>query len=516
MAALVIAALLPSALARADAPPAPQSVAAVVEAYRAAREPAILDEYFALLRLPNDSSSPEDIRRNADHIAGMLARRDITARILDTGEGAPAVYGERLTPGAERTVVFYVHYDGQPVAAENWNTPPFEPVVKTGFEARGGQAIARADLAFPLDPELRIFARSASDDKAPLIALMTAIDALDDAGIAPSVNMKFFFEGEEERGSPHLPRMLAEYGHLLTGDLLLFLDGPVHQSGRKTLTFGVRGVYGVDLTVYGPDRPLHSGHYGNFAPNPVDMLSDLLAGMRDGDGRVLIDGFYDAVTPPTEAEKAAIADLPEMAPALMEELALGRREHDGLPYEETILWPALNFKGIRAGAVGADARNIINPQARASVGVRLVPEQTPADMIAVFEAHLRAQGYHIVHDTPDAATRRAHALLARLDWGDDGYGPVRTPVDSPASQAVTGIMRALYGDELLLIPSMGGSLPIRHFTDALDMPVIILPIANADNNQHAENENIRIGNLWDGMEIYGALIATLGRALEGN
>lgn len=488
----------------------PRELAHGVSKYRQANEKAVLEEFFALLRLPNYSNNREDISRNAEHIVRMLERRGINARVLDTGVGAPAVYGELLTPGAETTVVFYVHYDGQPVVAENWNTPPYEPVVKTDYEARGGRVIAFDDLDFPLDPELRVFARSTSDDKAPIIGILTALDALRALAIAPSINMKFFFEGEEERGSPHISQMLAEYGHLLEADVLLFCDGPVHQSGSKKLSFGVRGPVGFDVTVYGPDRPLHSGHYGNFAPNPIVMLAQLITSMRAEDSIVLIEDFYDSVVPPSEAELAAIAHLPEIDASLREELSIGRQESPNMRYQEAILWPALNLKGIRAGEVGADSRNAIVTHATASFGYRMVPNQTPDLLKRLTEAHLRSQGYHVVYAEPDAQTRRSHPKVARISWTDYGYGAVRTPLDHPASQAVIGLLEQIVGEKPVLIPSSGGSLPIWYFKEALQIPLIMLPIANYDNNQHAENENIRIGNLWDGIEIYAVIIAEFG------
>jgi len=488
----------------------PEEEAAQVAAeYRAAHEREILTEFFDLLRFPNYAGNPEDIRQNAEHLTEMLGRRGIKARILDTGVGSPAVYGERITEGAETTVLFYIHYDGQPVVPENWNTDPYDPVIKTGYEARGGRVIPFADLDFPLDPDLRVFARSASDDKAPVIAFLTALDALDAAGIAPAVNIKLFLEGEEEGGSPHLSKTLDQYGDLLSADLMLFLDGPVHQSGRKKLSFGVRGITGYDLTVYGPDRPLHSGHYGNFAPNPIAMLAHLIASMRDENGRVPIEGFYDNVVPPTETEKAAIVAMPDIGDQLMEELAIGRQESPGMRYQEAILWPALNAKGIRAGEVGSAARNAIVPSATAAIGYRLVPAQDPARLKRLTVAHLEAQGYHVVEDEPDAATRRAHPKVARIRWNDFAYASVRTPMDAPSSQAVINVMRDL-GHDPVLIPSSGGSLPIWYFTQALETPVIMLPIANYDNNQHAENENIRLGNLWDGIEIYAGLLVGVG------
>jgi len=510
-AAIVAGPVLPLQASAEAADIVTRELADGVSTYRRANEKAILEEFFALLRLPNYSLNRADIVRNAEHIVDMLERRGVEARILDAGVGAPAVYGELLTPGAETTVIFYVHYDGQPVVPENWTTPPYEPIVKTDYESRGGKVIDFDDLDFPLNPELRIFARSTSDDKAPIIGILTALDALRAQEIEPSINMKFFFEGEEERGSPHLSRMLDAFGHLLEADILFFCDGPVHQSGKKKLSFGVRGPVGFDVTVYGPDRPLHSGHYGNFAPNPIVMLARLIASMRDEDSQVLIDNFYEAVIPPSEVELAAIAELPDIDASLRNELSIGRQESANLSYQESILWPALNLKGIRAGEVGVDSRNAIVTQATASFGYRMVPNQTPELLKRLTEAHLRKQGYHVVNEEPNAETRRSYPKVARISWTDYGYSAVRTPIEHPASQAVIKLLEEVANEKPVLIPSSGGSLPISYFEEALDIPLIMLPIANYDNNQHAENENIRIANLWDGIEIYAAIIAQLGQ-----
>lgn len=489
----------------------PQEVAAAVSEYREANEKQILEEFFDLLRIPNYSENRDDIMENARHIVGMLEKRGVDARVLEASQGAPAVYGELTVPGATTTVLFYSHYDGQPVVPENWSSPPFEPVLRTGYLARGGKDIDWDKVSFPIDPEIRIFARSTSDDKAPVIGILAALDALKAAGIKPSVNIKFFFEGEEERGSPFLGVMMAEYGHLLESDVLLFCDGPVHQTGKKKLSFGVRGPVGFDVTVYGPARPLHSGHYGNYAPNPIVMLAHLITSMRDENSRILIDGIYDSVVPPSAAELAAIAELPRIDDQLWHELAIGRQESEGVRYQESILWPALNLKGIRSGEVGSASRNAIVTTATAAFGYRMVPNHTPELLKKLTEDHIRAQGYHIVTDDPDEATRRKHARVAKVTWTNYGYGAVRTPVDHPASEAVIGVMKDLGYDDLILIPSSGGSLPIWYFKEALDVPLIMLPIANYDNNQHAENENIRIHNLWEGIEIYGAMIATYGQ-----
>lgn len=490
-----------------------RDVASTVSEYRRQNERDILLEYFDLLRLPNHAADLPDIRRNADFIVGMLEKRGIRGRVLTTGAGTPAVYGEVDTPGADTTILFYAHYDGQPVVPENWDSDPFEPVLRTNYLDRGGKEIDFESASFPIDPDVRVFARSTSDDKAPIIGLLTAYDALRASDIPLSVNLKFFFEGEEESGSPHLEQMLAEHGSLLDADVLIFCDGPVHQSGRKKVSFGVRGPVGFEVTVYGPDRPLHSGHYGNFAPNPIVMLAHLITSMRDEQSRILIDKVYDAVISPTEAELSVAASLSASDEAIRHELAMGRQESPDMNYHESILWPALNVKGIRAGEVGDKTRNAIVTHATASFGYRMVPDQTPDALKELTEDHIRKQGYFIVRDEPEAEIRRAHPKVAKVTWTDYGYGPVRTPIDSPSAEVQIGILRDLGYDDLVLIPSSGGSLPIWYFKERLDIPILMLPIANYDNNQHAENENIRIGNLWEGIEIYGAMMAEFGRRM---
>src|SRR6185295_6252630 len=282
-----------------------------VRAWRGAHEKEIVRELSDLLALPNVATKVADIERNADHLTGMLGRRGFAVQRLSAGEGTPpALYGELKVPGAKRTVVFYAHYDGQPVDQKGWVSDPFKPVLRSGPL---GESVKEVDLAAvegPLDPEWRIYARSASDDKAPIVALLAALDALRASGRQPSANIKLFLEGEEEQGSPHLTEILKRYAPLLAADAWILCDGPVHPTRRMQIYYGARGVSGVDITVYGPVRPLHSGHYGNWAPNPAVTLVHLLASLRDEEGRILIPGFYDDVRPLNEAEKRAVAAMP--------------------------------------------------------------------------------------------------------------------------------------------------------------------------------------------------------------
>ena len=495
-----------------DGAPDPDTLRALVREYRQQHEAEIVRELAGLLAIPNVASDVESIRRNAEQIAGMMRRRGIEARLLETEGGPPVVYGELISPGAAHTVTVYAHYDGQPAVAADWDGEPWEPLLRDAPLEQGGEVIPWSSLGERVDGEWRLYARSAGDDKAPIVAWLVAVDALREAGIALSVNVKFFFEGEEEAGSPHLPAFLREHRDLLRGDALLLCDGPVHQSRRMQLFFGARGIVGLEVTTYGPARALHSGHYGNWAPNPIALLVDLLASMRDIDGRILIDGFYDDVRPPSESERRALAAVPDPDEELRRELALAWSEAGGARLAERIMMPALNLRGVESGGVGAQAKNAIPTEAVASIGFRLVPDQTPARVRRLVEEHIRGRGYHIVYDEPDLETRLAHPRIIRLRWGQ-GYPPARTPLDLPVSRALINVIESALGEPPIVMPTLGGSVPMYLFNDVLETPTIGLPIANHDNNQHAANENLRIRNLWDAIDIFAAVLAGLGHNL---
>jgi len=318
-----------------------------------------------------------------------------------------------------------------------------------------------------------------------------------------------FLEGEEEAGSPHLRAMLERHRDRLKADAWLFCDGPLHASRRPQLVFGVRGVVGLELTVYGPARSLHSGHYGNWAPNPIARMNELLTSLRDAEGRILIQDFEQDVRPPSAEERAALAAIPDPDSALRAELQLAGTEAGGARLAERIMLPAVNFRGVRAGGVGESATNAIPTEARASIDFRLVPDQTPAAVKRCVESHLRSRGWHLVVAPPDSATRRSHERIVRLEWGD-GYPAYRVPLESPFARAVVATMEESRGQLVLRTPTLGGSLPIHVFQEVLGVPVLVLPIANHDNNQHAANENLRLQNLWDGIEVMAGVLTRLG------
>lgn len=481
------------------------SPAAAARAYRQTREHEIINEFVSLLSIPNVASDAPNIRRNADLISRMMEKRGVKTRLLEVPDAPPVVYGEITTPGATRTLTFYVHYDGQPVEPAKWaGGDPFKPTMRSASLEAGGR-----DIPFPakdqkFDPEWRLYARSTGDDKAPIIALCAALDALRENKIALTSNIKFFFEGEEEAGSPHLEKIVEKYRDLLETDAWLICDGPVDQTRAQQVFFGARGVTGLEVTVYGPRRELHSGHYGNWVPNPAMMLAKLLSSMKDDDGRVLVRGYYDGVEPLSETERRAFAEAPDNDALLKRELGVAWTEGAGKRLVELINQPSLNIRGFSSSSVGATARNVIPSTATASIDLRLVKGLDHRRAVELVVEHIRAQGYHVVEGEPDDATRLKHPKVARV-VRRGGYNASRTSMDLPISRQIIAAVESAHG-RVIKMPTLGGSVPLYVFTDNLKTPCIGVPIANHDNNQHSANENIRLQNLWDGIETMAALL----------
>ena len=507
---ITVGAILALPLVASPQGPDAASVRADVRRYRNAHDVEIVRELVDLLAIPNVASDSVNIRANARMLVAMLERRGVRARLLESPGSPPAVYGELNTPRATRTVVFYAHYDGQPVTPEEWTTPPWRPVLRDRALADGGREIPLPTAPGTVHGESRIYARSASDDKSPIVAMLRAIDALRAARVPLSVNLKFFLEGEEEAGSPHLRDLLSRHADLLRADVWLFGDGPVHQSRRQQVVFGVRGVVGAELTIYGPRRTLHSGHYGNWAPNPAAMIATLVASMRAPDGRITIARFYDDVVPIAAPEREAVRSAPAVDEALRRELLLGSTEGGDATVGERVMLPALNVRGLRAGAVGATATNAVPADARASLDFRLVANQRVDRVRELVEAHARAQGYYVVHEEPTPDQRLQHPRVLRIDWDPGGYPATRTSMTLPVSRAVTRAVEEAVGGPVISVPTLGGSLPTYLFAELLRAPLIVLPIVNHDNSQHAADENLRLQNLFDGMELYAGVLARLG------
>jgi acetylornithine deacetylase/succinyl-diaminopimelate desuccinylase-like protein len=350
--------------------------------------------------------------------------------------------------------------------------------------------------------DARLYARSASDDKAGVMAILAAVDALRAEGRRPGFNLKIIFEGEEEVASPNLAALLRRHRDLLRSDGWIIFDGPAHPSGPPQVSLGVRGLATGEITIYGPARPLHSGHYGNWAPNPAMMLAQLLASMKDAEGRVTIAAFYDDMAQLSAAEQAAIAAAPHQDRALMAELGLARHEGGNETLTALIHQPSLGITGLRSADTGEAARNIIPASATASFDLRLVMGNDPRRQFDRVVAHVRSQGFEVLDREPTMEERRQYPRIARMTY-DGGYPAERTALDHPLAVSVR---RALDGNPPVVLPSLGGSLPLYVLRQELGAQSVTVSLWNHDNNQHAEDENIRLGHLWDGIAAVAAIL----------
>lgn len=470
----------------------------------------IIKEFSELLSLPNVAAYPAGQKKSAAFIMAMMNKRGIQkVQLLNASTPGvpPAVYGEVMVPGAKQTLIFYAHYDGQPVNPAQWakGLDPFFPKLFSAAIDKAG-----TNLSFPADNnynnEWRIYARGASDDKAGVDAILNAYDAIKKNGLTPGCNLKFFFEGEEEAGSPHLNEILENHKALLQSDLWIICDGPVHQSGKKQIVFGVRGDTHLDLTVYSSKRPLHSGHYGNWTPNPAMMLAKLLSSMKDDNGKVTIKGFYDDVTPLTPSEKKALNEVPSVDEQMKQELGISAVEMKGYTLSDAINQPSLNINGMQSGNVGKMASNQIPTTATAVLDLRLVLGNDWKRQQQKVIDHIKAQGYYVTGHEPTDEERKKYAKIIKVIAGEDGVNAQRTSMDLPIVQKVIAAVKTTTSQQLVLQPTMGGTLPLFLFEKHLKAKTITVPIANHDNNQHAENENIRIGNLFDGIETMVSLM----------
>ncbi len=476
-----------------------------VRTWVTANQGPLMRELVELLAIPNVASDRPNIRRNAEYLRGMLARRGFAAELLETA-GNPLVYGELRAPGAKRTLLVYAHYDGQPVDAKAWQQPdPFKPVLRSGRVDQGGQ-IVEIGASTTFNPEWRLYARSAADDKAPIVALCAALDVLKSSGLEPSVNLRVILDGEEEASSPSLVPAIGKYRDKFRADLMVILDGPIHSSGRPTVAYGARGIVTLDLTVYGPSVGVHSGNYGNWIPNPAQRLATLLTSMKGEDGRVLVRGFYDGIGPVTADERVMLDSVPDDGEQMLKSFGVSAPERAFERLQDALQAPTLNVRGLTSGHVGAGARTIIPDRATAAIDVRLVKETRAEDLVQKIRAHVQTQGYELVSADPDEQMRRLFPRLAQVQVSQTVTQAFRTaPNDPQAAWLASTLERALAAPPVRL-RTLGGTVPIAPFIEALGFPAVVLPTVNFDNNQHEENENLRLGQFFQAIEIIAIVI----------
>jgi len=460
---------------------------------------ALLNE---LISIPNDSHFEDQMEKNISWIKKNFNERGWEVVSLET-KSLPLILVEKKVSNLAKTVLFYCHVDGQPVNPKKWDQEnPYQPVLK--MDSGGWITIPMDTLKSAYNEEWRIFGRSVSDDKGPLAMFLTAWDALEASGQLPDYNVKMILDFEEELGSPNLPAAVLKHKEKLVADMMLIIDGPRHQSNKPTLSFGARGISTITLTTYGPRSPQHSGHYGNYAPNPALGLAKLLASMKDEQGKVIIPGYYDGINLTSE-EKKILQQVPDNEKEIQKKLGIATSDKVGNTYQESIQYPSLNIRGLSSGYVGEQARTIIPAEAIAEIDVRLVPESDPERLFSLIKEHVKKQGYHIIIEEPTEEERLKYPKLVKWE-GVISYQAFRTPIDSAPGVWLDKAYNRAFGESPVKIRIGGGSIPISPFVDAIGIPAVTVVTVNPDNNQHSPNENLRLGNFKEGIKTMLAIL----------
>lgn len=463
----------------------------------AARElPDAVKELRQFLQLKNDGHYPDQIQANLNWCLDAMKKRKFETRVLGA-ENVPHIFAQRVYNSKLPTVLVYIQVDGQPVDPESWDQKdPFEAVLKQKVEEQW----KIVDWNLPYHPDSRIFARSASDSKGPALSFLSALDILDANGWKPQFNIKIIMDFQEEMGSPKLPAIVSQNKELLAAKYLLIMDGTRHISNLPTLNFGARGLAEITLKVFGAKGDLHSGQYGNFAPNPVFKLAKLLAAMKDEEGRVLIPGFYEGVTL-SETEKVMINSVPENKDQLMKTLGIAAYDRVGDTYQEALQYPSLNVLGLKAATIGKEANTIIPAEAIAELDIRLVPETPGERQVELLKSFIQSKGFHFVNGTPTEEERNSFTHLISMEYSL-GSKPFRTDLNSPMGQWLDLAMERVFGKgNYVKQRATGGSQPIEPFISTLGIPAVSIRIPNPDNSIHAANENIRMGNFLEGIQM---------------
>jgi acetylornithine deacetylase/succinyl-diaminopimelate desuccinylase-like protein len=451
------------------------------KSYLADNTARYLDELFNFLRIPSISSLPDhavDVKRAAEWAAERMKGAGIEdVRILPT-EGHPVVFGQWLHASAKPTVLIYGHFDTQPVDPLGlWTQPPFEPVIRDN----------------------RIYARGASDDKGNMLIPILAAEALLKTQGALPVNLKFFFEGQEEIGSPQMPDFIASQKDLLACDMVLSADGGQWEEDQPAVNVGRRGLCALQIDLQSAAQDVHSGTYGGTFQNPIHALARLIASMHRPEGGISVEGFYDTVRKLTESERAQIAEIPYDESQYMGELGVTRLFGEGgySTYERAWVRPTLEVNGIWGGFQGEGIKTVIPSKAHAKITCRLVPDQEPDKIFELIRAH-------VTKHLPAGTTASVEKLAGSAD-------PFLIPFDHPGNQAARVVLKELYGKEPYIVRT-GGTIPVSGlFLKHLGAYMVNFAFGLEDENLHAPDEFFRISSFKRGLKAYGMILEELGR-----
>lgn len=460
-------------------------------------------ELYDFFSMPNDSNYPDQLENNLVWCEAAFANRGFITKRLETPT-VPLLLAERRGKNASKTVLIYLQIDGQPVDSTKWFQPdPYIPELKKKVNDNW-EIIDWSMLKGPIDRDWRIFSRSASDARGPVMMFLKAMDIINDKNYLPNFNMKVIMDFEEELGSPQLPNAVLKYKDELASDMLVIFDGPRHLSNEPTLSYGARGIATISLEVFGPRSPLHSGNYGNYAPNPALKLSKLLGSMMKDDGRVAIPGWYDGVSISDEV-KEILKQVPDDEVQIKKDFGIVATDNIGNNFQEAMQYPALGILGLEAAWVGKERRTIIPASAIAELNIRLVKETEGDRMVNLVRQHIIDHGYHLIEGEPTEEVRMTYDKIARFN-AEVSYGAFRTDFNTDIGEWLRKGMRSAFGKDPIQIRTAGGSIPISPFVITLDIPAVAVPTVNPDNNQHSPNENIRLGNYIDGIKTIAAIL----------
>ena len=469
-----------------------------------------LDEFIEFLSYPNDANYKSDIYKLMDWTENKFKSLDFKINRLDT-ETIPLMLASKHISDDYKTVLIYMHLDGQPVDLSKWNQEnPFIPVYKfkedVKFVDYDSNKIATIDYETLEEKDIRIFARASSDAKGPVMMLIQAMKFMNSKNIDNKFNLKLIMDFEEEKGSPSLPDAVKKHSTILKSDALLIFDGPQHESDLPTLNFGNRGISSITLKTYGPVVPQHSGHFGNYAPNPVFRMSNILSSMKDENGIVKIKGYYDGITISDQVKKY-LDNVPDNEDSMLNKMQFKKPESVGSSYQEAIQFPSLNVRGIRAGWVEDEVRTIVPSECIAEIDVRLVIESDGYRLHDLIKKHIEDLGYVVLDHEPSKEERMKYEKIVKFN-STVSYPAFRTDIDSDLGNWVSETLTRTFGVEPVLRRTSGGSVPISPFVNVLNIPAVGVPTVNKDNNQHSPNENIKLINYIKGIESFVGILSS--------
>ncbi len=467
--------------------------------------PEVLKKHRELVSIPNVASDTVNMMKNVAWVTTEFEKLNFTVSILETST-LPVFLAEKEVDPKAKTILFYLHLDGQAVNPAKWyQKDPFRPVLKAQDADGNWEIINWSRIKTHIDPEWRVFGRAAADDKAPIMMMLSALELLQQQGQKLSYNVKIILDLQEETRSEGFLSTLTTYKNRYAADYMIIMDGPAHPTNKPTLTFGCRGIATCNISIYGAKLPQHSGHYGNYAPNPVFRMSHLLASMKDDSGKVVIANFYDGIEL-AEKTQQLLAQVPDDNEEIKTGLGIAQADNVGRNYQESLQYPSLNVRHIETSWKGPGLKTIIPEIATAYLDVRLVKETDGATQLEKIKKHIETQGYLVLDRDPTDEERLQFPKIVKLTM-NPGVNAFRTDINSFIGKKLRETLTTEFHEKPILIRTMGGTVPITPAIQVLDIPAIIVPMVNMDNNQHNPNENIRIGNISQGIKMCIAILS---------